>query len=44
MKLKAGDKVLVFSKGGMVISFINPENFDKLIEEFTSHFQDLKKS
>jgi AbrB family looped-hinge helix DNA binding protein len=43
MKLKSGDKFLVFSKDDMVIAFIKPENFDKIISEFTSHFEDLKK-
>ncbi len=42
MKLKSGDKFLVFSKDDMVIAFIKPDNFDKIISELTSHFKDLK--
>jgi AbrB family looped-hinge helix DNA binding protein len=43
MKLKTGDKFLVFDQDGVVIAFIKPENFDIIIEKLTAHFQDLKK-
>ncbi len=44
MKIKPGDKFLVFSKANMVIGFVKPENFDKLINEFISQLQDLKSN
>ena len=43
MRIKSGDKFLIFSQANMVVSFIKSENFDKLINEFTSQLKDLKK-
>ena len=43
LKIKAGEKFLVFTKGDDVISLIKPENFDKLIREFVSYVEGFKK-
>jgi len=42
MKIKAGDKFMVFLKGDAVVAFIKPEKFDKLISEFASQLFNLK--
>ncbi len=42
MKIKAGEKLLVFSKGSSLVGFIKPEEFDKLISKFTKQLLDLK--
>jgi AbrB family looped-hinge helix DNA binding protein len=43
MKIKAGDKFLVFSHEKSGISLIKPEKFDRIIKEMTSHLNSFKK-
>ena len=43
MNLNPGDKFLVFSKADMVVAFIKPDNFDKLLAEYIDQFKNLKK-
>ncbi len=42
MGIKPGDKFLVFSRADALISFIKPENFDKLIDKFVNQLKSLK--
>lgn len=43
MKIKPGDKFMVFSHDNTGISFIKPEKFDKIIKEMTSHLKQATK-
>ena len=42
MKIKPGDKFLVFGRGNAVLGLIKPEKFDKLINETISQLKDIK--
>jgi len=42
MKIKPGDKFLVFSQDSAIVSFIKPAEFDKLIGKFTKKLLALK--
>jgi len=43
MKIKPGDKFLVFTKAGKLISLIKPENFDIMVNEMINVLEEMKK-
>ena len=43
MKIKAGNKFLVFSKDDEIIGLIKPDKFDKIINEMTHHLKEIMK-